>query len=107
MQVPNNIKPFMFSCMLIVVPLKYEYIRKLIFLHGFKPWVRKIIYKRIDILEMCQGLMKMVECMEDEALARPKGEIGSGVTQAVEARVVKNKSGVKVSGSLKIIKRSW
>ncbi len=107
MQVPNNIKPFMFSCMLIMVPLKYECIRKLIFLHGLKPWVRKIVYRRIDILEMCQGHMKMVECMEDEALTHPKGETRSGVTQAVAARVVRNKSGVKVSRGLKIIKRSW
>jgi hypothetical protein len=44
MQVPNNTKPFMFSCMLIVVPLKDEYIQKLIFLDGLKPWVRKIVY---------------------------------------------------------------
>jgi len=46
---------------------------------------------------MCQGQMKMVECMEDEAFTRPKGETRSGVTQAVGARVVRNKSGVKVS----------
>jgi len=29
---------------------------------------------------MCQGLMKMVECMEDEAPTYPKGEIESVVT---------------------------
>jgi len=93
--------------MLIVVPLKYEYIWKLIFLHGLKPWVWKIVYQRIDIPEMCQGLMKMVECMEDEAFACLKGEIGSGVTQAVGARVARNKSGVKVGRGLKITNRSW
>jgi hypothetical protein len=63
-----------------MIPLKDEYAQKLIFLHGLKPWVRKIVYLRIDILEMCQGLMKMVEFEEDEALAHPKGAIGSRVT---------------------------
>jgi hypothetical protein len=69
-----------FNCMLIVVLLKDEYAQKLIFLHGFKPWVWKIIYQRIYIPKMCQGLMKMVECMEDEALTHPKGEIESADT---------------------------
>ncbi len=69
-----------FNCMLSMVPLKDEYVRKLIFLHGFKPWVRKIVYQRTDILETCQGLMKIMECMKDEAATCPKGEIGSGVT---------------------------
>jgi hypothetical protein len=32
-----------FSHMLIMVPLKDEYVQKLIFLHGFKPWVWKVI----------------------------------------------------------------
>jgi hypothetical protein len=81
MQVPIITKPFTFSCMLTAVPLKDEYVRKLIFLHGFEPWVQKIVYQRIDILKTCQGLMKMVECMEDEALACPKGETINGVTQ--------------------------
>jgi hypothetical protein len=34
----------------------------------------------MDILETCQGLMKMVECMEDNCLSCPKGEIKSKVT---------------------------
>jgi hypothetical protein len=33
-----------FNYMLNVAPLKAEYARKLIFLHGLKPWVWKIIY---------------------------------------------------------------
>jgi hypothetical protein len=68
-----------------MVPLKYYYVQKLIFLHGLKHWVHKIIYKRIDILETCQRSMKMVECMEDEAPACPKGEIKSGVSQKKQA----------------------
>jgi hypothetical protein len=47
--------------MLTTIPLKDEYVQKLIFLHGCKPYVQKI-----DILNICQGLMKMVEFMEDE-----------------------------------------
>jgi hypothetical protein len=58
-----------FNGMLTMIPLKDEYALKLSFLHGLKPWVRKIIYQRIDILETCQGLMKMVECTKDEAFA--------------------------------------
>jgi hypothetical protein len=61
--------------MLIVIPLKDEYAQKLIFLHGLKLWMWKIIYQKIDTLETCQRLMKMVECKEDEALAHPKGEM--------------------------------
>jgi hypothetical protein len=34
-----------------------------------------------DISNIFQGLMKMVEGMEDEGLLWPKGEIGSEVTQ--------------------------
>jgi len=66
--------------MLTVVPLKEEYAKKLIFLHGLKLWVRKVVYQKMDISETCQGLMKMVECMEDNCLSCPKGEIKSGVT---------------------------
>jgi hypothetical protein len=33
-----------FSCMFIIVPLKDEYVQKLIFLHGLKPWVQKTVY---------------------------------------------------------------
>jgi hypothetical protein len=32
-----------FNRMLTMVPLKDEYARKLIFLHGLKPWVQKIV----------------------------------------------------------------
>jgi hypothetical protein len=73
-----------FSRMLIVIPIKDEYAQKLIFLHGLKPWVQKIVYQKIDILEMCQGLMKM-ECKEDEALSHPKGETRSRVIQKNQA----------------------
>jgi hypothetical protein len=55
-----------FNWMLITIPLKYEYAQKLIFLHGSKPFVQKI-----GISNICQGLMKMVECMEDEGPTRP------------------------------------
>jgi hypothetical protein len=47
--------------------------------------VRKIIYQKIDIPKMCQGLMKMVECMEDEAPTYPKGEIENAITQKNQA----------------------
>jgi hypothetical protein len=65
--------------MFIVIPLKDDYAWKLIFMHGLKPWVQKIVYQRTDILKMCQGLMKMVECMEDETPAQSKGETESRV----------------------------
>jgi hypothetical protein len=32
-----------------------------------------------DISNTCQGLMKMVEGMEDESILWPKGEIGNDV----------------------------
>jgi hypothetical protein len=55
-----------FSQMLIVVPLKDEYAKKLTFLHKLiKSWVWKIIYQSINIPNICWRLMKMVECMED------------------------------------------
>ncbi len=62
-------------------PLKDEYAQKLIFLHGLKLWVWKIVYQKIDIPDTCQGFMKMVECMEEEASICPKGETNSKVTQ--------------------------
>jgi hypothetical protein len=74
-----------FSRMLIMVLLKEEYVQKLNFLHGLKPQVRKTVYQRIDTLETCQGLMKMVECMKDETLTCPNSEIGSEVTQKNQA----------------------
>lgn len=69
-----------FSRMLTMVPLENEYVWKLIFFHGLMPWVQKIVYQRIDILKTCQGLMKMVERMENETHMCPKGETGSKVT---------------------------
>ncbi len=33
-----------FNWTLTMVPLKDEYARKLIFIHGLKPWVQKIVY---------------------------------------------------------------
>jgi hypothetical protein len=82
-----------------MVPFKDEYVYKLIFLHGIKPWVQKIIYQRIKILETYQGLMKMVECMEHDAPACSKGETGSGITQ-------KNQASLN-NGSKSCIKRKW
>jgi hypothetical protein len=59
--------------MLSVVPFKDEYVSKLIFMHGLKP-------SRTNILDICQRLMKMAECMEDEGLPCPKGETTNGIT---------------------------
>jgi hypothetical protein len=70
-----------YNCMLIMVPLKDEYAQKLIFPHGLKSSVQKIIYQRIDNPKTYQGFMKMMECMEDEAPTCPKGEIKSVITQ--------------------------
>jgi hypothetical protein len=36
----------------------------------------------MNILDICQGLMKMVECMEEEGPLHPKGEIRNGITQS-------------------------
>jgi hypothetical protein len=38
-----------FSHMLIVTPMKEEFARKLVFMHGLNPWVRKIVYQKMDI----------------------------------------------------------
>ncbi len=35
-----------FNCMQTMVPLKDEYVWKLIFLHALKPWVKKIVYQK-------------------------------------------------------------
>jgi hypothetical protein len=66
--------------MLTMVPLRKQFIKKLIFLHGLKPWVRKFVYQKMDITYTCQGLIKMVECMGDKGPLRSKGEIGNEVT---------------------------
>jgi hypothetical protein len=63
-----------FNCMLTMVPLKDVYARKLIFLHALKPWVRKIVYQKNNISNMCQDFMKMVECIKNEAM---KSEVKS------------------------------
>jgi hypothetical protein len=63
-----------------MVPLQEEYAREFILLHSLKLWMWKIVYKRTNILNTYQGLMKMVECMEDKGPPCPKGEIGSEVT---------------------------
>jgi hypothetical protein len=63
-----------------MVPLKDEYFQKLIFLHGLKPWMQKIIYQKTDIPKMCQKLMKMMECMADETPTLPKGETRCKIT---------------------------
>jgi hypothetical protein len=54
--------------MLIVVPLKEEFVSKLTFMCELKPWVQKIMYQQINISDICQSFMKMMECMEDEGL---------------------------------------
>jgi hypothetical protein len=38
----------------------------LAFLCGLKPWFWKIVYCKVNIPNTCQGVMKMVECMEDK-----------------------------------------
>jgi hypothetical protein len=55
-----------FNTKLIIVPFKKEFARKLAFLRGLKPWLQKIVYYKVNILDTCQGFMKMVECMEDK-----------------------------------------
>ncbi len=68
--------------MLTMVLLKKEFTKKLVFLRRLKPWVQKIVYQSMNILDICQGLMKMVECMEEEGPLHPKGEIRNGITQS-------------------------
>jgi glutamine amidotransferase PdxT len=53
---------------IIIIPLKDEFARKLILLHGLKAWVQNIVYQRANILNTCQGLMKLAEYMEDDGL---------------------------------------
>jgi hypothetical protein len=96
-----------FNQMLIVASLKEEYVRKLIFLHGLKSWVQKVIYQKMDIPKTCQGLMKMVECMEEKCLLCPKGEIKGPshirkLTLTIEAKATT--SGAMGSQGLKAIK---
>jgi hypothetical protein len=38
-----------FNWMLTMVLLKEEYVKKLIFFHGLKPWIWKIVYQRTNI----------------------------------------------------------
>ncbi len=40
-----------FSHMLIVAPMKEKFVRKLVFMHGLNPWVCKIVYQKLDILD--------------------------------------------------------
>jgi len=86
--------------MLIMVLLKEESIKKLVFLQGLKPWVQKIVYQSMNIPNICQGLMKMGECMEEEGPLRPKGEIGSGITQKQHVdQIVKAMTKISTSGA--------
>ncbi len=99
-----------FNQMLIVAPLKEEYVRKLIFLRGLKSWVQKVIYQKMDIPKTCQGLMKMVECMEEKCLLCPKGEIKGPShirksTLTIEAKATT--SGAMGSQGLKATKSWW
>jgi hypothetical protein len=82
-----------FYQMLTIVPLKDEYAHKLIFLHGLKHWVWKIVYQNINIPNTCQGLMKMVECMEEEASICPKGETSCKITQKNQASLSSENKG--------------
>jgi hypothetical protein len=66
---------------IIIVPLKDEFARKLILLHGLKAWVQNIVYQRANILNTCQGLMKLAEYMEDDGPLCHHGEFKSMVTQ--------------------------
>jgi hypothetical protein len=65
--------------------------------------VWKRVFQNIDIPEMCQGLMKMVERMENEDCVRPRVKLEARsprkikLAQAVEVKVTTNKSGAKVS----------
>jgi len=59
---------------------KKEFTKKLDFFCGLKFWVWKIVHQKIEILDICQGLMKMVECMEDEGLTHHKGETKNELT---------------------------
>ncbi len=92
-----------FSQILIMFPMKEEYARKLIFLHGLEPWVWKIVYQRTYILDTYQGLTKMVECMEDEGLLCPrvKSEMKSPksimLAKLMEANARTNASRAKVN----------
>jgi hypothetical protein len=91
-----------FSKILIMVPMKEMYANKLIFLHGLKPWVWNFFYQKMDILDTYQGLMKMVECMENKGLLHPrvKLEVRSPRSimpcKVVEAKAKSNASGAKV-----------
>jgi hypothetical protein len=66
---------------IIIVPLKHEFTRKLVLLHGLKGWVQNIVYQRENILNTCQALMKLAEYMEDDGLLCHHGEFKSMVTQ--------------------------
>ncbi len=95
-----------FNQMLIVLPLKEGYAKKLFFLHGLKPWVWKIIYYRTNISNTCQGLMKMVECMKDKGLHTPprvklktRSPIRIKSTWTMEAKATTNEMGPKEVGA--------
>jgi hypothetical protein len=85
-----------------MVPMKEKYGNKLIFLHGLKPWVWNFLYQRIDILDTYQGLMKMVECMENTSLlhlrVKLEGRSPKSImpAKAVEAKAKTNASGAEV-----------
>ncbi len=64
----------------IIVPFLNEFTKKLVFLCELKTLGLENCLSK-DISNIFQGLMKMVEGMEDEGLLWPKGEIGSEVTQ--------------------------
>jgi hypothetical protein len=66
---------------IIIVPLKDEFARKLILLHGLKAWVQNIVYQRANILNTCQGSMKLAEYMEDDGPLCHHGEFISMVAQ--------------------------
>ncbi len=70
-----------FNQMLIVVPLKEKYAKKLILLHGLKPWVQKIVYIKGQIFQtIAKVWWKWWNAWRTKAFMRPKGEVENGVT---------------------------
>jgi hypothetical protein len=87
-----------FSFKLNIVPFKEKFVKKLASLCGLKPWIRKIVYRRVDIPNTCQGFVKLVECMEDHGLPHYQGVIESKVTYKNNVGPNNgNKSGAKAS----------
>jgi hypothetical protein len=63
-----------------IVTFKEKFVKKLAFLCGLKPWVHKIVYRKVDIPNTCQRFVELVDCMEDDGLPHRQDEIESRVT---------------------------